>query len=220
MKQGITCIIYTLMSLVSPKITPPSLHLAVVAVLDEFLQGLLGVFGTVGVLIVLDSVYLDAAVVLGTGAVETPGLGIGLNGVDYPVFIDKQLGVEVWGYGKAGGCHLTGLDEASASDQVLLAPVATLAARGEVLDGLAVINALLGAVNPAKAQRHLYGIHVPHYARAVSFRPVYAQPEITHLIVIILVPLVQFLAGVYVKQVGYFHYLIIHLSGTFSVKGE
>ena len=40
---------------------------------------------------------------------------------------------------------------------------------------------------------------------AVSFSSVYAQPEITHLIVIILVPLVQFLAGMYVKQVGYFH---------------
>jgi len=183
----------------APEITPPGLHLAVVAVLDELLQGLLGVFGTVGVLIVLDPVYLDAAVVLWAGTIELPSLLIGPDGIGHPVFIDKELGVEVRGYGQAGGCHLTGLDEAAASDQVLLAPVAALAARGEVLDGLAVINALLGAVYPAKAQRHLYGIDIPHHAWTVSFRPVYAQPEITHLVVILLVPLVEFLAGMYVK---------------------
>ena len=83
----------------SPEIIPPRLHLAVVTVLDELLKGFLGIFRSVGVLIVLDPVYLHAAVVLGAGAVKTPGLGIGLNGVDNPVLIDKELGVEVWGYG-------------------------------------------------------------------------------------------------------------------------
>ena len=42
------------MLLIPPKITPAGLHLAVVAILDEFLQGLLSVFGAVGVLVVLD----------------------------------------------------------------------------------------------------------------------------------------------------------------------
>ncbi len=63
----------------------------------------------------------------------------------------------------------------------------------------------MGAVNPAKAQRNFNSINIPHYAWAVSFRPVYAQPEITHFVVILFVPLVEFLAGMYVKQVGYFH---------------
>ena len=35
------------MLLIPPKITPAGLHLAVVAILDEFLQGLLSVFGAV-----------------------------------------------------------------------------------------------------------------------------------------------------------------------------
>ena len=87
------------MLFVPPKITPAGLHLAVVAILDEFLQGLAGVFGAVGVLVVLDSVYFDAAVVVGAGVVETPCLGIGLNGVYNPVLIDKEVGVEVRGYG-------------------------------------------------------------------------------------------------------------------------
>ena len=49
---------------VATKITPAGLEFAVVGVLDQFLEGLLGVFRTVGVLVVLDTVNLYAAVVL------------------------------------------------------------------------------------------------------------------------------------------------------------
>ena len=186
------------MVLISAKVTPAGLHLAVVAVLDEFLQGLLGVFGPVGVLVVLDSVYFDSAVVLGAGTEETPGAGIGPDGIGHPVFVDKEVGVEVGGYGQAGGGHLAGLDEAAAADQVLLAPVAALAARGEVLDGLAVVDAFLGAVNPAETERHLNCIDIAHHAREVGIGPVYAQPEVANVVVILQVPLVELLAGVYV----------------------
>lgn len=52
-----------MLSPVAAKITPAGLEFVVVGVLDQFLEGLLGVFGTVGVLVVLDAVNLDAAVV-------------------------------------------------------------------------------------------------------------------------------------------------------------
>jgi len=167
-----------------------------VAILDEFLQGLAGVVGAVGVLVVLDSVYFDSAVVLGAGTEETPGAGIGPDGIGHPVFVDKEVGVEVGGYGQAGGGHLSGLDEAAAAHQVLLAPVAALAARGEVLDGFAFVDAFLGAVYPAEAERHLDGIDVAHYAGVIGLSAVYAQPEVAHLVVVVLVPLVELLAGV------------------------
>ena len=184
------------MVLISAKVTPSALHLAVVAVLDEFLQGLLGVFRPVGVLVVLDSIYLYSAVVLGAGTEKTPGLRIGLNSIGHPVFVDKEAGVQVGGYGQSGGGHLTRLDEAAAADKVLLAPVAAFAARGEVLDGLAVIDSFLGAVYPAETERNLHSIDIAHYARTIGLSAVYAQPEVAHLVVVVQVPLVELLAGV------------------------
>ena len=48
---------------IATKITPAWLEFAVVGILNQFLEGLLRVLGTVGVLVVLDAVNLDAAVV-------------------------------------------------------------------------------------------------------------------------------------------------------------
>ncbi len=74
-----------------------------------------------------------------------------------------------------------------------------------MLDGLAVVDAFHRAVDPAEAERHLDGVHVAHHAGAVGFRPVDPQPEIGRGPVVLLIPAVQILAGVYVQQVGDFH---------------
>ena len=117
-----------------------------------------------------------------------PCLLIGLDGFDEPVLIDKQRWVQIRGYSQTGGCHLAQLYKTSASDQILLAPVTALASRGKVLDGLAVIDTLHGAVNPPETECHLNSIHIPYYTGAISLSTVYSQPEITHFIVIFLIP--------------------------------
>ena len=58
-------------------------------VLDKFLECLLGVFGTVGVLVVLDAVNLYPAVVFRECEPVLPGLLIGLDGIDNQIFLYK-----------------------------------------------------------------------------------------------------------------------------------
>ena len=66
---------------------------------------------------------------------------------------------------------------------------------------------------PPKAESNLHGINVPHHSRAVCRGPVHPQPEITDFVVILLIPPVQILSSVYVKQVGYVHYSVILRGG-------
>ena len=178
------------------KITPARLHPTGVAVLDELGQEVLGVVLAGGVVVVLDAVYLDATVVVREGLEVVPGLVIGLEGVQDPIFEDEAGGVEVRCYGQARGGHFACADESAASDQILLAPVAALPSGREVLDGFAIVDALLGTVDPSEAQRHLNGVHVSDNAGAIGPCPIHAQPEVRHRVVILQVPRVQFLAGV------------------------
>ena len=198
-------IVFRSVLLQPPEIAPAALEAAVVAVLDEFLQSAERVVFALRVRVVLYAVDLDAAVVLGEGLIMRPGFGIGLDGVKDPVFKNEARRVEVGCGGQAGGRHFAQSDEAAAPRYVLLAPVASLAARREVLDGFPVVDAFLGAVDPSEAQRHLHGIDIPHHAGAGRIRPVDAQPEIRGPVVIFQEPLVQLLAGMYVEQVGDFH---------------
>ena len=186
-------------------ITPAGLKLAGVAVLDELGQEVLGVVLAGGVVVVLDAVYLDAAVVVWAGLEELPSLGIGLEGVQDPVFEDEGRWIKRRRHGQARGGHFPKLDQAAASDQILLAPVAALPAGCEVLDGFARVNALLGTVDPPKAQRHLHGVHVSDHPGAIGRSSIHAQPKVPRRRVILHVPRVQLLAGVYVQKVGDFH---------------
>ena len=134
-----------------------------------------------------------------------PRLLIGPDGIEQPVFKDKQRGVQIRCYSQSGGGHFSAFYKPSAALQILLAPVAALAARGEMLYGFADIDSLHGAVNPAKTERHLDGIHVSDHTGVIGLRPVYAQPEITDFVVILLIPPIQFRARMNVKQIGYLH---------------
>ena len=80
-----------------------------------------------------------------------PGLTVGLDGVDDPVLVDEMRWVDVGDDGKSCRRHLVRRDEAAATHEILLAPVASLAARREALYGLSVVDALHGAVNPPEA---------------------------------------------------------------------
>ena len=67
-----------------------------------------------------------------------------------------------------------------------------------MLDGLTIVNLFLGTVYPPEAESNLHGIDIPYHAGTVISSPVHAQPEVTHFVVIILVPSVQLISGVYV----------------------
>ena len=74
-----------------------------------------------------------------------------------------------------------------------------------MLYGLSVIDALLGAVYPSEAQRNLHGIHIAYDAGERFPGAVDAQPEPRHPVVILQIPGIKILAGMYVKQIGNFH---------------
>jgi len=187
------------------EIAPAGLELAVVAVADEFGQRSKGVVLTGSVVVVLDAVHLDSAVVFRAGLEEMPSLVIGPNGVQNPVLEDEAGGVQRRRYGQAGWGHFPQPHQTPAAGQIMLAPVASLPAGREVLHRLAVVNAFLRTVDPAEAQCHLHGVHVSDYAGAIGRCPVHAQPEVRHRGVMLKVPRVQLLARVYVKQVGDVH---------------
>lgn len=111
-------------------------------VVNELFQGLVGIVFAFGVIIVLNAVHLDAAIVLRKGKVMLPSLLVGLDGIDDPGFVDKMRWVKVGDDGKPGWCHLPCCDKATAAHKVLLTPVAAFASRREALDGFSVINAL------------------------------------------------------------------------------
>ena len=188
------------------EVAPAGLEFAVVAVLDEFGQEMLGVVFAGGVVVVLDAVYFDAAVVVRGGLEERPGLFIGPKSVQDPVLEDEAGRVQRRCNGQPGGGHFSRAHEAAAAYEVMLAPVTSLPPRGEVLDGFAVVDAFHGAVYPAEAQRHLHGVYVADHAGTVGRCPVHPQPEILCRRVMLHVPRVQLLAGVYVQQVGDFHH--------------
>ena len=74
-----------------------------------------------------------------------------LEGVEQN-FLDAQL-FRKWsrgGDGKAGGGHFSKFDKSAEANEVPLTPIAAGAARGEVLDGLTVINTLNSAVYPSE----------------------------------------------------------------------
>ena len=177
------------------------------AVVDELPQGLEGVVFAFGMVIMLDAVHLDAAIVLREETVILPGLLVGLDGVDDPILIDKMRRVDIGDDGEPGRGHLSRFDEAATAHKVLLAPVAALAARREVLDRLPVVNALHGTVYPSETQGHLNGIEVTNYTWTVRLRTVDAQPEVGGLIVVFNVPPIKLLTGMDVKQRGDFHYM-------------
>ena len=106
-------------------------------------------------------------------------------------------------YHSGPGCCM----QTTAADQVPFTPVALLAAWREVLDGFSVIDTFHRTVYPSKAESNLHGIDIPHYARTVCGSAVHSQPETTDFVVILLIPPVQILAGMYVKQVSYVHYI-------------
>ena len=187
------------------EVVPAGLHFAVVAVADEFLQGVLRVRLAPGVVVVLDAVCLDAPVVRREGEEMPPGLRVGANGVEEPFFENEALRVEVRRDGETGRGHFPQPDQAPAALDILLAPVAALAPRGEMLDGFAVVDALLGAVDPAEAQRDFHGVDIAHDAGTVGRGAVDPQPEIGGRGVVLLVPAVQLFPGMYVKQTGDFH---------------
>ena len=134
-----------------------------------------------------------------------PGLPVGLDGGDDPILVDEMRRGYIGDYRKSCRHHLARLDEAAATHEILLAPVASLAARREALYGLSVVDALHGAVNPPEAERHLDSIDIAHHPLTVGFRAVDAQPEVGGLVVVILIPAVKLLTGVNVKQIGDFH---------------
>ena len=190
-----------------PEIAPAGLHLAVVAIVDELPQGLEGVVFAFGMVIMLDAVHLDAAVVFGKGTIVLPCLLVGLDGVDDPILIDEMRRVDIRDDGEPGGCHFSCFDEASAAHEVLFAPIAAFASRRKVLYGFSLVNALHGAVYPPETQSHLDGIYVTDHTWTVRFRTVDAQPEVGGLIVVLLVSPIKFLSGMDVKQRGDFHYI-------------
>jgi hypothetical protein len=75
-----------------------------------------------------------------------------------------------------------------------------------MLDGVSVVDAFHRAVYPPEAKSNFHGINIPYHSRTVCRGPVHPQPETTDFVVILLIPPVQLLAGVYVKQVSYVHY--------------
>lgn len=74
------------------------------AVADEFLEGLMGVVRAGGVLVVLNAVDFDAAVVFREGLEVLPGLLVGTEGVKDPFFENEELGIERRCYRQARGC--------------------------------------------------------------------------------------------------------------------
>ena len=107
-----------------------------------------------------------------------PSLPVRSDGIDSPIFEDEMGRVQVRNDGEPGWSHFSEFDEPAATFDVLLAPQPALASRCEALDGLAFINALLGAVNPSETQCHLHGIHVPDDSRMFGIRTVHTKPEI------------------------------------------
>lgn len=81
--------LHTQLILQPPEIAPAGLETAVVAVVDELPEGLLCVFRSARVLVVLDTVHLDATVVLRKGLEVSPSLLISLKSVQHPVLKDK-----------------------------------------------------------------------------------------------------------------------------------
>ena len=67
------------------------------------------------------------------------------------------------------------------------------------------VSDINGWVSGACKRCDLYRIHVAYYARAVFCRAVDPEPEIRCRCVIPGVPAVQFLPGVYVQYIAYFH---------------
>jgi len=191
----------------SSEIAPSRLHLAVVTVVDELFQGLESVVFSFGMIVMLDAVHLDAAVVFRKGTIILPCLLVGLDGVDDPILIDEMRRVNIGDDGESGWRHLSRLDEAAAAHEVLLAPVAALSARCEALYGFSVVNALHGAVDPAETKGYLNSIDVADHTWTVRFRTVDAQPEVGGFIVVLLVPLIQFLSGMNVKKRSDYHNL-------------
>ena len=177
------------------------------AVVDELPQGLEGVVFAFSMVIMLDTVHLDAAVVLGKGTVILPCLLVGLDGVDDPILLDEMRRGNVGDDGEPGGCHLSRFDEAATAHEVLLAPVAALATRREALYRLPIVNAFHGAVYPPETQGNLNGIDIADHTWTVRLRTVDAQPEVGGLIVVLNVPLIKLLSGMDVKQCGDFHYM-------------
>ena len=157
------------------------------------------IVGALGVGVVLDAVDHDAAVVGGGGAVEVPGGLIGLEGVENPVLEEEMGRVYVGEDRQPRRGHFPQLDEPTAALQIMLAPVAALPPRTVALDGLAVVDPLLGTVDPPEAQRHLHGIDIPHHPGALLPRPIAPDPELPHLIVVLLVPPIKLFPGVYVQ---------------------
>jgi len=178
-----------------------------VAIVDELFQDLEGVILAFGMVIMLDAVHFDTAVVLRERTIIFPCLLVGLDGIDDPILKDEMRRVDVGDDGESGRRHLSRLDEASAAHKVLLAPVAALAARCEVLYGLPVVNALHGAVNPPETQSYLNGIDIANHTWTVCFRSVDAQPEVVGFIVVLNIPLIKLVPGMNVKQRGDFHYM-------------
>ena len=149
--------------------------------------------------VVLNAVDHDAAVVFGSRTIEFPGGLIGLEGVKSPVLEDEMFRVHVGEDRQPRRGHLPQLDEPTAAFQVMLAPVAALPPRTIALDGLAVVDPLLGTVDPPEAQRHLHGIDIPHHPGALLPRPVAPDPELPCLVVVLLVPAIEVFPGVYVQ---------------------
>ena len=108
--------------------------------------------------------------------------------------------IQIRGGGEAGGSHLAGFDKPAAADQIVLTPVTAFSAGRKTLDGLAFIDALQRAVNPAEAQGHLHGIGVTDDTGTGGFGPIDAQPEFGHPLVVLQVPVVQLFPGINLQQ--------------------
>lgn len=142
----------------------------------------------------LYAVDFDALVIFREALEMLPSLRVRFQCLDNPSLKNEMLRVEVRDYSESGRSHISDSNEPAATLDVLLAPVAALAPRREMLDSLAVVDAFHGAVYPAEAQSDFNCIHVRDHSRVRLACAVDANPESRHFVMMLQVPVIQFLA--------------------------